>query len=196
MSIELSLFQGKLVYFSSLNLEADPAQQARWMQDSAAMRLHTKGSTRPLSAARMKRRLEKIEKEQEEKRSTFYFNLRTLDGERLVGYARLFYIEWTHSTAFLELLIGDAQDRSRGYGSDALQLLLRYAFAELNLHRAAVEVPAYNPAALRFFQKAGFTNEVCRRQALYRDFHAWDLHMLGLLQDEWQARQAAEADDV
>jgi RimJ/RimL family protein N-acetyltransferase len=88
----------------------------------------------------------------------------------------------------LELGIGDPNDRRHGFGSEALRLILRYAFAELNLYRLSVMVPEYNPPALSLFTKAGFVEEVRRREALQRDGRYWDALHLGLLREEWEAQ--------
>jgi RimJ/RimL family protein N-acetyltransferase len=67
--------------------------------------------------------------------------------------------------------------------------LLRYAFDELNLYRLTAVIPEYNPVAMQLFSKAGFVEEVRRRKALNRDDKRWDLINLGLLHEEWSARQ-------
>jgi RimJ/RimL family protein N-acetyltransferase len=78
-----------------------------------------------------------------------------------------------------------------------MQMLLRFAFAELNLFRVTAMVPEYNEDAIALLQKFGFTQEVCRRSALERDARRWDLYVFGLLNDEWRdqmrAQQAQEA---
>jgi RimJ/RimL family protein N-acetyltransferase len=84
--------------------------------------------------------------------------------------------------------IGAPDDRRKGYGREALGMLLEFAFAELNLYRLSAMIPEYNPAALALFQEYGFTQEACRRSALGREGKRWNLYHYGLLTDEWQAR--------
>jgi len=67
-------------------------------------------------------------------------------------------------------------------------MLLRFAFAELNLFRVSAMVPEYNEAALALLKKFGFVQEVCRRKALERDGQRWDLYVFGLLSEEWQGQ--------
>ena len=64
-------------------------------------------------------------------------------------------------------------------------MLLRFAFAELNLFRVTAIVPEYNEAAIALLKKFGFIQEVCRRKSLERDGRRWDLYVFGLLRDEW-----------
>ncbi|HMB23344.1 MAG TPA: GNAT family protein, partial [Anaerolineales bacterium] len=98
-------------------------------------------------------------------------------------------IEWANGNGFIQLGIGAAEDRRKGYGTQALRMLLRFAFAELNLFRVTVHVPEYNEAAIALLQKFGFVQEVCRRKALERDARRWDLYVFGLLNDEWQSQK-------
>jgi RimJ/RimL family protein N-acetyltransferase len=138
----------------------------------------------------MKKKNEALEKDIEESKNLFYFTIRLRSddpeqNDRLVGFAKLYEIEWSHGVGQIVLGIGDPGDRRKGYGTDALNLLLRYAFAELNLFRLSTLIPEYNLGAVRLFQKAGFIEEVHRRQALNRDGRYWDLIHVGMLRDEW-----------
>ncbi len=192
MDIQTSLYDGKHICLAPIDHESDAAIEARWTHDAEYLRLLGPEPAMPQSAFQIKKRYEKIEKEQDEKRDLFYFTIRMRADDRLIGFARLYWLIWNNGCGSVELGIGDPNDRQHGYGTEALRLLLRYAFEELNLYRLGAQVPEYNLAALRLFSKAGFVEEVRRRKALERDGRRWDLLMLGLLQDEWQA-QAREA---
>ena len=65
-------------------------------------------------------------------------------------------------------------------------MLLRFAFAELNLFRVSAIAPEYNEGAIRLLKKFGFVQEVRRRRSLERDGRRWDLFVFGLLNDEWR----------
>ena len=77
--------------------------------------------------------------------------------------------------------------------TQALKLLLRYSFGELNLYRVTAVVPAYNEGALKLFQKFGFVEEIRRRQAMNRDGQFWDLVSFGLLNAEWREKLKGDA---
>ena len=75
-----------------------------------------------------------------------------------------------------------------GYGREALNLLLRFAFGEINLFRLTAVIPEYNQAAMGLFQQAGFSEEVRRRQAIHRDGQRWDSIHFGIFSREWYAK--------
>lgn len=185
MDLKRSLFEGELICLAPIDHEKDAEIESKWTHDAEYLRLLKLDPARPLAPAQVKKAYENIEKNTEENKNLFYFTIRTRGEERLVGFARIYAITWSHGTGMVQLGIGDPQDRRKGYGNEALNLLLQYAFDELNLYRLTAIVPEYNKGAQRFFEKAGFIIEVRRRQALNRDNRRWDLLHLGLLQDEW-----------
>jgi RimJ/RimL family protein N-acetyltransferase len=191
MKISESLFVAENICLAPIDHEKDAEIESRWTHDAEYLRLLSLEPALPQSATQLKKRYEKIEKDQNEKKDLFYFTVRMRSDDRLVGYARLYWIEWSNAGGFIQLGIGDPSDRRHGYGTEVLRLLLRYAFDELNLYRLTAVIPEYNPVALRLFSQAGFVEEVRRRKALERDGRRWDVIHLGILHDEWDARQAA-----
>jgi len=67
-----------------------------------------------------------------------------------------------------------------------MNLILRFAFCELNLHRVNLNVFEYNPRAIHCYEKVGFKHEGRLRQCLNRDGRRWDLVYMGILRGEWQ----------
>jgi RimJ/RimL family protein N-acetyltransferase len=186
MDLENPLFEGKLICLAPIDPEKDAGTESRWTHDAEYLRLVKAEIAKPLSPEEVKKEYEKIQKSMDEDKNQFYLTIRSRSDERLLGFARIYSILWTTGYAALQLGIGDPQDRRQGFGTEALGLLLRYAFGELNLFRLTALVPEYNTPAQKFFEKSGFILEVRRRQALHRDNRRWDMLHLGLLRDEWQ----------
>jgi RimJ/RimL family protein N-acetyltransferase len=186
--IQTQLFEGQDIRFGPIDFEKDPEVEARWTHDSDFLRLMEVAPARPLSAAMVKKQYEKLEKQMEEDKNFYYFAIRARDDDRLIGRAILQWIEWSNGNAHIRLGIGAAGDRGKGYGTQALRMLLRFAFAELNLFRVTATVPQYNEAASALLRKFDFSQEVCRRKSLERDGGRWNLYVFGLLRDEWQSQ--------
>ncbi|GGH55569.1 hypothetical protein GCM10008014_25300 [Paenibacillus silvae] len=118
----------------------------------------------------------------------FEFALRTIEDNRFLGFVAIYRIEWNNRSAQLAIGIGEARDRGKGYGSDALALILRYAFHELNLNRIALDVIEYNEAARKAYLKAGFREEGRHRAAVLRDGTQYDLISMSILAADWSAQ--------
>jgi RimJ/RimL family protein N-acetyltransferase len=189
--IQAQLFEGQDVRFGPIDHEKDPEIESKWTHDSEFMRLMETAPARPMSAAMVKKQYEKLEKQIEEDKNLYHFMIRAREDDRLIGKASVQWIEWANGNGFLRLGIGAAEDRRKGYGTQALRMLLRFAFAELNLFRVSVIVAEYNEGAIALLNKSGFIQEVCRRKSLERDGRRWDLYVFGLLAEEW--RNQAEA---
>ncbi|MBK8027449.1 MAG: GNAT family N-acetyltransferase [Chloroflexi bacterium] len=116
-----------------------------------------------------------------------YFHLRTISDDRCIGFVVLFNLKWRNQTAELAIGIGDRDYRGHGYGSDALRLILNYAFSELALRRVSLTVMDYNTAAIKAYERVGFQREGAHRQAVVREGRAYDLLLYGILRDEWSA---------
>jgi RimJ/RimL family protein N-acetyltransferase len=184
--MDFQFFEGEHIQLTAPDAERDAEIESKWTHDPDYLRLLSADPAKPLSPAQVKKRYEEVEKEAEKSHDTFNFAIRLREGDRLIGFIRVFDIMWTHGSGRLQLGIGDPNDRRHGYGGEALKLVLRYAFDELNLHRLSATTFEYNTAALNFLQRAGFTVEVRRRQAVNRDGRRWDVIALGLLRDEWK----------
>ena len=185
-TIETQLFEAQDVRLGPIDLETHPAVESRWTHDAEFMRLMELKPSPLLSPAMVKKQYEAIEKEMEEQKNLFYFTIRAREDDRLIGKALIEYVDWSNGNGYIRLGIGEAESRRKGCGSQALMLLLQYAFCELNLIRVTAVVPAYNEGALRLFQKFGFVEETRRPRALYRDGQFWDVIGFGLLGSEWR----------
>ena len=122
---------------------------------------------------------------EDENSSPFVFMIRTLQDDRLIGELGLDGLQWNHGDAYVGISLGERQDWGKGFGTDAMRVLLRYAFTELNLQRVSLNVFEYNPRAVYSYQKAGFTYEGRQRKFLNRAGRRWDLIFMSILRDEW-----------
>jgi RimJ/RimL family protein N-acetyltransferase len=103
-----------------------------------------------------------------------------------IGQCALFHFDDVAHTAMLGITIGDKAYWGRGYGREAIRLLLDYAFRLRNLRRVWLSVNGNNERAIRAYRACGFVEEGRLRQ------HAWsngayiDLVQMGILRAEWE----------
>jgi RimJ/RimL family protein N-acetyltransferase len=106
---------------------------------------------------------------------------------RLVGNVGLMDVRWANRSAELGIFIGDKSLWDKGYGTEAVELMLEHAFDTLNLHRVFLRVFATNERAQRCYQKVGFVVEGTLRQAVFRHGHYVDMQIMAILRQEWRA---------
>lgn len=183
-----NLLRGRLVRLTSESPKELSEIYSRWSRDSEFWRLMDSGITRPYSAKSTEKFLEDMLLEP--KADSFQFSIRTLEDDRMVGDIGLGVVGWPQADAFVGIALGDRDLWGKGYGTDAMRIMLRYAFQELNLRRVTLNVFEYNPRAVRSYEKVGFRHEGRQRSALLRDGRRWDILYMGILRQEWQAQNA------
>lgn len=177
------ILNGTLVRLSAVDPEEFSKAFAVWRRDSEFMRLMDSNAPRLGSRKDAQKSLEKELEDQQ--LNQHWFTIRTLVEDKLIGDIGLYVVNWSGRDAFVGLGIGERDFWGKGYGTDAMHLILRYAFMEVNLRRVTLTVFEYNPRAIRSYEKAGFRHEGRLRKLLHRDGNRYDELFMGILRDEW-----------
>ncbi len=117
------------------------------------------------------------------------FGMLAKDGTPIGTFA-LMHIDACQRHAEVGAGIGDPAYWGGGYGSDAMLLIVEYAFEWLDLRRLYLTTMAHNVRAQQQVEKCGFRREGSRRHWQYLDGRRIDMLVYGLLRDEWPGRAA------
>ncbi len=183
-SLFISLFEGDHVRLATRDPEKDAEIESRWTHDPDYLRSIQPHGAVPHSPGHIRKRYEGEQKDKEKEQ--FVFGIHAHSDDRLLGFVGLERIQWSHGTARVTIAIGDPRDRGHGYGTEALNMILHYAFNELNLFLLSANAFEYNTRALAFLERAGFKVQARRREALHRDRRRWDVLILALLRGDWE----------
>ncbi len=176
-----TLFTGELVRLAAFNPEVDAPLIARWSRDTEYHRLGDNDPAYPRSIKLARDWLER------DNAQVFGFAVRTVRDDRLIGDIGLWIENWAQGEGWVGIGLGERDCWGHGFGTDAMRVMLRFAFNELNLWRVTLGVYAYNPRAIRSYEKAGFRREGLIRGDCRRDGQQWDTVFMGVLRDEWLA---------
>jgi ribosomal-protein-alanine N-acetyltransferase len=102
-----------------------------------------------------------------------------------IGDIGLNRIDWVSRNANIFGLIGESEYWGKGIVGEAAQLVLKYAFTELNLHKVKASVFTPNERSLRAAEKLGLNKEAVTKEAMYVDGKYHDIHKWGLTKEEW-----------
>lgn len=161
-------------------IDEDIKKIIEWHADEKIMRNLDALPVKPKKETEIKKWLDECPQD------TFRFSLRLKEGNELIGYAELNGILWPHRTGWVTIAIADETKWGKGYGREAMQCLIRYAFRELNLYRLQLTVFSYNTRAKTLYESLGFRREGCYREFLERDGKRHDMYLYGLLRKEWK----------
>jgi RimJ/RimL family protein N-acetyltransferase len=106
--------------------------------------------------------------------------------EDYIGQIDLIKIDWINRVATLGIVIGNSDNLSRGYGTEAIKLMEDFVFNTLNLHKLDLEVAAFNERAIACYKKCGFKEEGRIRENRFIDGKYTDTLFMGILKKEYQ----------
>ncbi|MBO8165029.1 MAG: GNAT family N-acetyltransferase [Brevibacillus sp.] len=109
------------------------------------------------------------------------------DTDEVIGDIALQQIDPANRSASIRIAINESHHQGKGYGSEAMLLLMEYGFGVLNLHRIELNVFAYNERAMHVYEKLGFKREGVQREALYYNHQYHDSILMSILEDEYRA---------
>ncbi len=177
-----NLLYGTHVRLTSLT-KIDIPVVTEWYQNPEFMRLFDSGPAFPKTETTISQWLEDDDKSHHK----FTFAVRLIENELLIGLVAIDEIEWNNQVGGLAIGLGGSAHWGKGYGFEASQLALAFAFNELNLRRIQLGVFSYNARAIALYEKLGFQREGVYREYILRDGQPFDMYLYGLLRHEWQA---------
>ena len=175
-----NLFRGNRIRLAPFHPK-DAEIAAHWTEDGEYQRQMDTDFARPSTPAEQAEMLNSRRSP-----NSVNFALRTLEDDRLIGFVAIHSIEWNNQCGTLSIGIGEAEDRGKGLGGEAIDLILNYAFNELNLYRVGLDVISTNERAIRAYRKAGFREEGRLRASVFRDGERHDRILMCVLRDEWR----------
>jgi RimJ/RimL family protein N-acetyltransferase len=117
------------------------------------------------------------------------YSFETLDG-KLIGNLGLMSLNWISRKVEIGVVIGEKEYWSKGYGTEAISLMLRFLFEEWDVNRVELFADSRNLRAIRCYERCGFRKEGVRRQNRFkRGEYVDDVHM-AVLRSDWEERQA------
>jgi len=104
----------------------------------------------------------------------------------LIGNCGFVDIDHINQAGEVGIFIGDKNYWNKGYGREALSLLLDYGFKALNLHNISLRLYSFNERAKKAYEKIGFKVIGKKREALLRGKERHDIILMDILYDEFK----------
>lgn len=178
------MLRGEKIRLTAIH-ENDLPIVARWFEDPDFMRLFDAVPAIP----RSERHFKKWVNEAEESNKDFRFAIRKQETDEIIGLLELDGILWNQRNGWVSIGIGDKENRSQGFGKEAMKMALDFCFYELNLHRVQLTVFEYNQQAIKLYKKLGFQKEGAYREFIKRNGKFYNMELYGILENEWHEKR-------
>ena len=129
----------------------------------------------------------------EKSKESILFTICNQKENTAVGQTALFRIDYISRAAIFYIAIYLPEYRGKGYGKQATELMISYAFDILNLNRLQLHVAQNNPNAIKVYEKAGFIKEGTLRQAMYHNNTFVDFDVMGILRSDYYNKKIEQA---
>ncbi len=173
----------KLEYF----VKSDCAQLINWIKDEELL-INWSGTLFhfPLTEESMNWYIEDINDLNTS--SALVYKVKDTETNTVIGHISLGNISRKNQSARItRVLIGDEENKGKGFCKKMIKAILKIGFEDLHLHRISLGVYDFNTSAIKCYQKAGLMIEGNTRECLLVKDKWWSLIEMSILENEWKA---------
>lgn len=168
---------GERIYLSPRNVE-DVEIFTEWMNDFYVTD-YTGRSYMTVTLQAEKEYLERADKNENT------FAIIDIETDKMIGTVGLHEVDHINRTATLGIFIGNRDYWSKGYGTEAIRLILDFGFNYLNLKNIDLALMEFNQRALKCYQKCGFKEIGRRRKCKFINGKYYDSILMDVLAEEF-----------
>lgn len=167
---------------------ADLVTLHRWMNDSEVVSWARFSADHMISQAQLERDLEKDFAGDDTEHLRYIVEERASGSA--IGWCTIRTWDRKHVSANVGIALGDKALWGKGYGTEAMRLLLTIVFDFQGWHRAELWTLAENERAIKSFEKCGFRIEGREHESTYYEGAYHDVVLMAVLKSEWDAGKA------
>lgn len=171
---------GQSVYLSPL--QAEDAEQLFCWRNNLSLTQQLGSPTRLSSVESEVERIRQYNSGEEH-----HFGIISLEDDMMLGYCGIRDFNWLHQSARVGIFIGNTENQGKGYGTEAMELLVGFGFDYLNMHSITLSVLDFNEPAIASYKKIGFRECGCSHESyrLHGQWHDWI--EMEILEQWWRA---------
>ena len=180
------MFEGEKVILRSFELSDLDAIMKHW--NDLEFRQNT-GRALPNSKQNREELIRNTWKLRQEGRG-FFFAIENKDTREFLGHVSINMINNLARSFDLGIFIYNKQNWDKGYGTDAMNIMLKVGFEYLNVHRIELSVYPENERAIYVYKKVGFIEVGRKRQTRFMNGNYRDEIIMDILQEEWFSKKS------
>lgn len=170
--------EGKRIYLSPMNKD-DIEIFTKWLNDSKVTD-NINATTKLTTLETENNWFDNLKNSKD-----YVFSIVTQKEDKLIGNCSINKIDNISGTTELGIMIGEEENRSKGYGFETLRLLLDYCFNQLNMHNVCLRVLSINERAIKCYKKVGFKEVGRNREVRFHNGKWYDGVIMDILDREF-----------
>jgi len=174
------MFEGQKVRFRTYSIEDIPLR-LKFINDIEIANCLTDGMPYPITRREEERWYEDINSASDR----YKFAIEAIDTNEFIGGCSINDVDWKNSVATIGLFIGNKNYWGKGYGSDAMNVLISFVFNHMNINKIRLITYSFNDRAIKSFEKCGFVVEGVLRKEVYKNGCYYDKIAMGMLREEY-----------
>ena len=181
------MIQGRLINLRPLK-ESDLDEIMKWINNLEVTK-YLSSLIFPVSRLEEEKYLEKMMSKNDEQKNMVIENME----RQYIGKISLVHIDWKNRNAELGIVIGNKKDWGKGYGTEAIRMVLDYGFYQMNLNSIYLWVFEYNPRGIRCYEKCGFKKDGTLRKSHFYQGKYHNEILMSILRDEFESMKEEQS---
>ncbi|KLO21664.1 acetyltransferase [Marinitoga sp. 1197] len=174
------MYEGKLIRLRAYSKD-DIANILEYINDFDVKKYLMPGIPLPF---RYEDELKWYEKLNPMKADNYSFAIERKEDNKYIGGCGIVSVDWKNSVTTVGIFLGKPF-WNKGYGTDAMKVLINFIFNEMNVNKVKLHVFSFNKRAIKSYEKVGFKIEGILREEIFREGKYHDEIIMGLLRNEW-----------
>lgn len=126
-----------------------------------------------------------VKSQRSNKNGEYNFAVEDMETHSYIGGCGINEVNWTARIATVGIMIGDKNYWNKGYGTDAMKVLIKFIFENMNIRKIKLNVFSFNIRAQKCYEKCGFKVEGILKDELFKDGKYYDEIIMSLFNNEY-----------
>lgn len=171
--------EGRRIYLREVCIADADGNYSRWMNDPDVIQ-YLESRFTPVTLPM----LQSYITQEQQNLSVVFMAIVVKENDTHIGNIKIHRIDYYHRFAEISLIIGEKTYWGNGYGTEAIQLAVDFAFNTLNLHKLTAGIYATNAGSIKAFRKANFFDEGLRKEHRFYNGNYIDEVELAIIRTE------------
>lgn len=124
-----------------------------------------------------------IKSQKSNNQGIYNFAIEDIKTGKYIGGCGIQSVNWLSRVAIVGIMIGDKDYLGKGYGTDAMKILIDFIFNEMNINKIRLGTFSFNKRAIKSYEKCGFKVEGVLKNEIFKEGKYYDEIIMSLFRD-------------